>query len=73
MKNVTFRVEDEHLLKKAKLKAISLNWSLNDLFVEWLKNLSNDNREDFDYKKYITNYKHIKIDKKFSRDEMNER
>ncbi|EMY71802.1 hypothetical protein [Leptospira vanthielii] len=73
MKNVTFRVEDDRLVEKAKLKAISINRSLNDLFVEWLKNFSNDNNDDFDYKKYLAKFKHIKIEKKFSRDEMNER
>lgn len=73
MKNVTFRVEDDRLVEKAKLKALSINRSLNDLFVEWLKNFSNDNNDDFDYKKYLAKFKHIKIEKKFSRDEMNER
>ena len=34
MKNVSFRVEDERHLKKEKLKASSLNRSLNDLFIE---------------------------------------
>ncbi|MDF3820743.1 antitoxin [Leptospira sp. 96542] len=52
---------------------MSINRSLNDLFVEWLKNSSNDNHDDFDYKKYLAKFKHIKIEKKFSRDEMNER
>ncbi|TGL87346.1 antitoxin [Leptospira congkakensis] len=73
MKNVTFRVEDDRLIEKAKLKATSINRSLNDLFIEWLKNFSNENGENFNYKKYLTKFKHIKIEKKFSRDEMNER
>jgi hypothetical protein len=73
MKNITFRIEDERLIKQAKLKAISLNRSLNDLFTEWLKMITNDKSQDFNYKKYITKYSHIKIDKKFSRAEMNER
>ncbi|WP_210415754.1 hypothetical protein [Leptospira bouyouniensis] len=73
MKNVTFRVEDDKLIEKAKLKAMSINRSLNDLFIEWLKNFSNENGNEIDYKKYITKYKHIQIQKKFSRDQMNER
>ncbi len=73
MKNVTFRVEDERLIEKAKLKAMSVNRSLNDLFVEWLKSLSNDPKDDFDYKKYMSKFSHIKINKTFTRDEMNER
>lgn len=73
MKNVTFRVEDDNLIEKAKLRAISLNRSLNDIFIEWLKNFSNDNRSDLDYRKYIEKYSHIKIDTNFTRDEMNER
>lgn len=73
MKNITFRIEDERLIELAKLKAISLNRSLNDLFIEWLKVFSNDKREDFNYRKYIQQYSHIKLERKFSRDEMNER
>ncbi|MCZ8343563.1 MAG: antitoxin [Leptospira sp.] len=73
MKNVTFRVDDDRLVEKAKLKAISINRSLNDLFIEWLKNFSNEKDENFNYKKYISKFNHIKIEKKYSRDEMNER
>ncbi|TGL31539.1 antitoxin [Leptospira koniambonensis] len=72
MKNVTFRI-DENLIQKARAKAIDLNKSLNELFVEWLTTFSNDNRESLDYKKYISKYSHIKIKEKYSRDQMNER
>ncbi len=73
MKNITFRIEDERLLERAKLKAHSLNRSLNDLFNEWLKVFSNDKREVLEYRTYFAKYSHIRIDKKFSRNEMNER
>ncbi|MCC5816593.1 MAG: antitoxin [Leptospira sp.] len=73
MKNVTFRVEDDKLIEKARLKARSLNRSLNDLFLDWLKTLSNDNSKNLNYEEYISKFKHIKIDRTFSRNEMNER
>lgn len=73
MKNITFRVEDDKLINKAKIKAMSLNRSLNDLFVDWLKTFSNDDAKISNYNDYILKFSHIKIHKKYTREEMNER
>jgi hypothetical protein len=64
---------NENLIEKARIKAIGLNRSLNDLFIEWLKVFSSDTHTSLNYKKYLSKYSHIKMGKKYTREEMNER
>ncbi len=72
MKNITFRIE-ENLLEKARKKSVLLNRSLNDLFLEWISDFSEENKVNLNYRNYLSKFGHIKIDKKLNRDEMNER
>lgn len=72
MKNVTFRIQED-MLRKAREKAGKEKKSLNNLVNQWLKNYSGVQDETFDVGKYLDRIKGVKIGRKFTREEMNER
>jgi len=72
MKNVTFRVPEDSLVK-AREKATKEKRSLNELINQWIKNYSAVKDEFFDVRKYLGRIKGVKISRKFTREEMNER
>ena len=71
-KNVTFRIQED-LLKKARAKALKEHQSLNKLVSQWLKNYAAGKGQQMDYMSFMAKLDNIKIGKKFTREEMNER
>jgi len=72
MTNVTFRIQED-MLRKAREKAGKERKSLNHLVNQWLKNYSVAQDAAFDVRKYLDRVKGVKVGRKFTREEMNER
>ncbi|KAA1269421.1 hypothetical protein [Leptospira interrogans] len=72
MKNITFRADDQ-LLEKARLRAASERKSLTDVFNEFLKNYSNSVKDVSDYENLLQKLAYVKVGRKLTREEMNER
>ncbi|WP_061248018.1 hypothetical protein [Leptospira alstonii] len=72
MKNITFRADDL-LLEKARLRAASERKSLTDVFNEFLKNYSNSVKDVSDYENLLQKLNYVKVGRKFTSEEMNER
>ncbi|WP_411824637.1 antitoxin [Leptospira sp. 'Mane'] len=72
MKSITFRA-DERAIEKARLKASKQKRSLNDIFNDWLRAYSEVEPKDFDLDSYLKNFEYVKINRKVSREEANER
>jgi len=72
MKSITFRA-DERAIEKARLKASKLKRSLNDIFNDWLRTFSESESKDFDIDNYLKRFEYVKINRKISREEANER
>ena len=72
MTNVTFRIQEESLLK-ARSKALKEHRSLNNLINHWIKNYVGVADRDFNLHEYVKQFKNIKIGQKFTREERNAR
>lgn len=76
MKNITFSAQEESI-EKARKVAFLRHRTLNELFREWLDSIDEDaNRSENNTKTFAnlweqTNY--LRVGKKVSREEMNER
>lgn len=76
MKNITFSAKEE-AIEKARKAAAQQHRTLNELFREWLDSVSSDttrhkkNPKRFDELWEQVNY--LRVGKRLSRDEMNER
>ncbi|XDD52263.1 antitoxin [Leptospira sp. WS92.C1] len=72
MKNITFRTDDR-LLEKARLRASREKKSLADVFNEFLKNYSNSIKDASEYETLLNQFSYVKVGRRFTREEMNER
>lgn len=72
MKNVTFSA-DESLIKKARIKAIKENTTLNKRFREWLERYSTQTEYEAEYENLKSRLGYANAGGKFTRDELNER
>lgn len=72
LKNITLSA-DEKLIKKAREKAQREFTTLNASFRQWLKQYTNSTLKIKDYDLLMQSLKYVKIGKKFTRAEMNER
>jgi len=73
MKNVTLSA-DEDLIDKARLVARSQRKTLNAAFREWLLQFtSTEGDAAARYKALMKRLRYVKVDRRFTRDEMNER
>ena len=70
--NITFKV-DEDVLSKAREKALVEHQSLNSLVNQWMKNYTYKKENSTSYLEFMKQFDGIKIGKKFTRKEMNER
>jgi hypothetical protein len=72
MKNITLKA-DEQLIEQARLLAKSRHKTLNALFREWLEQFTaqGGNAQEFDA--LMNRLKHVRVGRRFSRCEMNER
>ncbi|MCZ8155070.1 MAG: antitoxin [Leptospira sp.] len=72
MKSIRFRA-DERAIEKARLKASLQKRSLNDLFNDWLRAYSESEPKDFELDSYLKKFQYVKITRRISREEANER
>ena len=73
VRNITFSA-DEELIEKARAVAQSHQRSLNDEFREWLaKYAASGSNTKFSYRKFVEQLGEVKMTRKYTRDEMNER
>lgn len=72
LKNITLSA-DEALIEKARKRARKQKTTLNAEFRKWLKNYSSENSNSVNYTLMMENLKYVRVGKKFSREELNER
>jgi hypothetical protein len=72
VKNITLSA-DELLIRKAREKASQEKTTLNASFRQWLKQYTNFSLKMDDYDFLMNSLNYVRIGKKQSRDEMNER
>ena len=72
MKNITLSAE-ESLIEQARKTAADQNTTLNAAFREWLQQYSGRQRWLQEYDALMERTKYFKVDRKYTRDEMNER
>jgi hypothetical protein len=72
VKNITLSA-DENLIEQARKAAADQHTTLNAAFREWLEQYSGRARWLQEYDALMERLKHIKADRKYTRDELNER
>jgi hypothetical protein len=72
MRNVTLSAE-EHLIERARQVAREQNRTLNDMFREWLSQVSGASNAEEEYLELMKRLNYVKAGRHFTRDEMNER
>jgi hypothetical protein len=70
MRNVTFSA-DEELIDRARLRARRENKTLNAVFREWLQRYAGNSTAAAEYQQLMRRLSHVRVDRKFTRDEMN--
>jgi bacillopeptidase F (M6 metalloprotease family) len=70
--NITLSAE-ESLVRKSRKKAQIENTSLNKLFRQWLERYTKQNGSSSDYEQLMKKLSYTRVDRKFTRDELNER
>ncbi len=71
LKNITFSA-DETLIREARRQAALRNTTLNELFREWLERLVAQEDAARQYQEFMERIG-LRFDRKFTREEMNER
>ncbi len=72
MKNVTLSA-DEDLIEKARAIARAQRKTLNTVFREWLVQFTSSEGDARNYDALVENLSHVAAERRFTRDEMNER
>ena len=72
MKNITLSAE-ESLIEQARKAAADQNTTLNAAFREWLQQYSGRQRWLQEFDALMERTKYFKVDRKYTRDELNER
>ncbi len=72
MKNITFSA-DKALIEQARMVARAQHKTLNVAFREWLVQFTGKSGSVQEYDALMKRLKHVNADRKFTRDEMNER
>jgi hypothetical protein len=72
VKNITLSA-DENLIEQAREAARAQHTTLNAAFREWLKEFSGRQNRTQEFDALMERLKYFSVDRKFSRDEMNER
>ena len=72
MKNITLSV-DENLIEQARLTAKAQHRTLNAAFREWLVQVTGQSGNAKDFDSLMKRLKHVRAERRFTRDEMNER
>lgn len=72
VKNITFSA-DEDLIEQARSVARSQRKTLNDMFRDWLRQLTSQSGDASEVKSLMRRLRHVRAGRRFSREEMNER
>lgn len=72
VKNITLSAQDV-LLHEARKKAVQENTTLNNLFREWLEQYVQRQRTEHEFDQLMKRLTYVKLDRKYTRAEMNER
>jgi len=72
MRNVTLSAED-HLIERAREVAREQNRTLNDMFREWLSQVSGSSDPAGDYRELMDSLSYVDAGRHFTREELNER
>ena len=72
MKNITLRAE-ESLIEQARQAARERHTTLNAAFREWLKEFAAQQTSMQEYDALMERLNYLKVDRKYTREEMNER
>jgi hypothetical protein len=72
VKNITLSA-DEHLIEQARQTARARHTTLNAAFREWLAEFTAQQSTMQEYDALMDRLSYFKVDRKFTRDEMNER
>ena len=72
MRNITFSADGE-LIDRARLRARSEGKTLTAVFREWLQRYADNSTAAAEYQQLMRRLSHVKVDRKFTRDEMNSR
>jgi hypothetical protein len=72
VKNITLSA-DENLIEQARKAAAEQHTTLNAAFREWLEHYAGRQRWLREYDDLMERTKYVKVDRKYSRDELNER
>lgn len=73
VRNITFSASEE-LIEQARAVAARNRRSLNDEFRDWLANYAGEGRKtELSFREVVSQLKDVKVTRKYSREEMNER
>ena len=72
VKNITLSA-DEHLIQQARMVAQSQHKTLTAAFREWLEQYTSQSGSTQEFDALMQRLRHIRLPRRFSRDEMNER
>jgi hypothetical protein len=72
MKNITLSA-DEHLIEQARNKARSQHTTLNAAFRKWLVQFTAQPGSGKEYEALMQRLRYVKSDRRYTRDELNER
>jgi hypothetical protein len=72
VKNITLSA-DEHLIEEARRVAGEQHTTLNAAFREWLEQFSGRARKMREFDEFFERTKYFSVDRKYTRDELNER
>ena len=73
VRNITFSASEE-LIEQARAVAARNRRSLNDEFRDWLANYAEAGRKtELSFREVVSQLKEVKVTRKYSREEMNER
>ena len=72
MKNITLSAQDQ-LLQEARKKAVQENTTLNALFREWLNGYVRHQQSAREFDQLMARIAYVKLDRKYTREEMNQR
>jgi hypothetical protein len=72
VKNITLSA-DENLIEQARQAAAEQHTTLNAAFREWLEQFSGRARRAREFDEFMERMKYFSVDRKYTRDELNER
>jgi hypothetical protein len=72
LKNITFSASPE-AIERARLRAREQRTTLNEAFREWLDRYSGGRPTGEEYRQIMSQLRHVRAGRKFTREEMNER